>query len=102
MVEAPGYCPPGPKCLFYLTVYRHSRLPGTSLNREFGLQSQGFGCYGTSGQPAFWGTKYMKKLVFACLGATAAALGLTACSSNNQDQVNNAELNQPASDLNAL
>ena len=30
MVEAPGYCPPGPKCLFHLTVYRHSRLPGTS------------------------------------------------------------------------
>ena len=29
MVEAPGYCPPGPKCLFHLTVYRHSRLPGT-------------------------------------------------------------------------
>jgi hypothetical protein len=28
MVEAPGYCPPGPKCLFHLTVYRHSRLPG--------------------------------------------------------------------------
>src|SRR4051812_50191406 len=29
MVEAPGYCPPGPKCLFHPTVYRHSRLPGT-------------------------------------------------------------------------
>src|SRR6476620_4678559 len=29
MVEAPGYCPPGPKCLFHLTVYRHSRLPGS-------------------------------------------------------------------------
>jgi len=28
MVEAPGYCPPGPKCLFHLTVYRRSRLPG--------------------------------------------------------------------------
>jgi len=42
----------------------------------------------------------MKKLVFACLGVSAA-LGLAACS-NNQDQVNNAELNQPASDLNAL
>jgi len=27
-VEAPGYCPPGPKCLFHLTVYRRSRLPG--------------------------------------------------------------------------
>ncbi len=30
MVEAPGYCPPGPKCLFHLTVYRHSRSPGTT------------------------------------------------------------------------
>jgi len=30
MVEAPGYCPPGPKCLFHLTVYRHSRLPGAT------------------------------------------------------------------------
>jgi hypothetical protein len=28
VVEAPGYCPPGPKCLFHLTLYRHSRLPG--------------------------------------------------------------------------
>jgi len=42
----------------------------------------------------------MKKLVFACLGVSTA-LGLAACS-NNQDQVNNAELNQPGSDLNAL
>ena len=30
MVEAPGYCPPGPKCLFHPTFYRHSRLPGTA------------------------------------------------------------------------
>jgi len=30
MVEAPGYCPPGPKCLFHLTIYRHSRRTGTS------------------------------------------------------------------------
>jgi len=28
VVEAPGYCPPGPKCLFHLTIYRHSRSPG--------------------------------------------------------------------------
>ena len=28
LVEAPGYCPPGPKCLFHPTLYRHSRLPG--------------------------------------------------------------------------
>ena len=27
MVEAPGYCPPGPKCLFHQILYRHSWLP---------------------------------------------------------------------------
>jgi hypothetical protein len=43
----------------------------------------------------------MKKLVFALAGI--AALGLSGCNSNNQDQVNNAELNQPAADnLNQL
>ena len=43
----------------------------------------------------------MKRLVFLISGAAALALG--ACSSNNQDAVNNAELNQPAADdLNAL
>ena len=43
----------------------------------------------------------MKKLVFIVTGM--AALGLAACSSNNQDAVNNAELNQPAADnLNEL
>ena len=42
----------------------------------------------------------MKKLVFALTGI--AALNLAACSSNNQDAVNNAELNQPAEDLNQL
>jgi len=29
LVEAPGYCPPGPKCLFHPIVYRRSRLPGS-------------------------------------------------------------------------
>ena len=43
----------------------------------------------------------MKKLGFAITGA--AALALAACSGNNDDAVNNAELNQPAADdLNAL
>ena len=45
------------------------------------------------------GFKHMKKLVFALTGT--AALALAGCSVNNQDQVNNAEMNQPASDLNA-
>lgn len=42
----------------------------------------------------------MKMHVFALAGAAALALG--ACSSNNEDTVENAEMNQPASDLNAL
>ena len=43
----------------------------------------------------------MKRLVFLMSGAAALALG--ACSGNNQDAVNNAELNQPApEDLNGL
>jgi hypothetical protein len=42
----------------------------------------------------------MKKFVFVVTGITA--LGLSACNNNNQDAVNNAELNQPASDLNQL
>jgi len=28
LVEAPGYCPPGPKCLFHPILYRHSQFPG--------------------------------------------------------------------------
>lgn len=42
----------------------------------------------------------MKTRLFALAGL--AAFGLAACNSSNQDQVNNAELNQPATDLNAL
>jgi uncharacterized protein YcfL len=41
----------------------------------------------------------MKKLVFVVTGV--AALSLAACGSNNQDVVDNAEMNQPAPDLNA-
>lgn len=42
----------------------------------------------------------MKKLVFTAIVAAAAALA--ACNSSNQDQVNNAELNQPGAELNDL
>ena len=43
----------------------------------------------------------MKKLAFVIGGA--ALMALSACSGNNDDAVNNAELNQPAAeDLNAL
>ena len=47
------------------------------------------------------GLKPRKKLVFVVAGV--AALSLAGCNSNNQDQVQNAELNQPAADeLNQL
>ena len=43
----------------------------------------------------------MKKLTFAFVGT--AALLTAACNRGNEDQVNNAEMNQPSSsDLNAL
>jgi predicted component of type VI protein secretion system len=43
----------------------------------------------------------MKKFVFMVTGI--ATLGLAACSGNNQDAVNNAEVNQPsAEDLNQM
>ena len=43
----------------------------------------------------------MKRLVFLIGGAAVLALG--GCNSSNQDQVSNAEINQPAADdLNAL
>jgi hypothetical protein len=42
----------------------------------------------------------MKKLVFVVIGL--AALSLAACGGSNQDVVDNAEMNQPAPDLNEL
>lgn len=42
----------------------------------------------------------MKKLVFVLIGA--GALMTAACNRGSEDQVNNAELNQPAPELNAL
>ena len=42
----------------------------------------------------------MKRLVFVTIGT--AALALAACNKNNPDAVQNAELNQPESDLNEL
>jgi hypothetical protein len=46
------------------------------------------------------GSKRMKKLVFVFAGA--AALALSACSGSNQDAVENAEMNQPAAELDDL
>jgi hypothetical protein len=42
----------------------------------------------------------MKKLSFGLIGA--AALALAACSGSNEDAVTNAEMNQPAPELNEL
>ena len=42
----------------------------------------------------------MKRLTFAFVGA--AALTLAACSGDNQDAVDNAEMNQPPAELNEL
>jgi predicted component of type VI protein secretion system len=42
----------------------------------------------------------MKKLLFAT--AAVATLALAACSSNNEDSVQNAELNQPAAEFNDM
>jgi len=42
----------------------------------------------------------MKKLAFVMVGA--GALLTAACNKGNEDQVNNAEMNQPAPELNAL
>jgi hypothetical protein len=44
--------------------------------------------------------KHMKKLAFVMVGA--GALLTAACNKGNEDQVNNAEMNQPAPELNAL
>ncbi|HKX92877.1 MAG TPA: hypothetical protein VJM15_10715 [Sphingomicrobium sp.] len=42
----------------------------------------------------------MRKLGFLLVGS--AALATAACSGGNEDQVNNAEMNQPTPELNAL
>jgi hypothetical protein len=100
MVEAPGYCPPGPKCLFHLTVYRHSRSPGTD---EIGILRVNLkrGAVIAALLTGFMGNlNAMKRLAFAMVGT--AALALAACNNNKQDAVQNAELNQPESDLNEI
>jgi len=101
VVEAPGYCPPGPKCLFHAAIYRHSRLPGAAyigilqvnLKRTIAMAALPNGIHGEH--------KSMKRLAFVTVGA--ACLVLSACHRDNQDAVQNAELNQPdAEQLNEL
>jgi hypothetical protein len=68
---------------------------------DFARESQGSLCYADPAIVLVGERKRMKKVAF--LAAGIAALGLSACNSNNQDAVNNAELNQPAADsLNQL
>ena len=68
---------------------------------DFMRESQGFGCYGNSANENLGESKLMKKLAFVLAGV--AAVSLAACNRNNQDQVQNAEINQPAADqLNEL
>src|SRR5689334_25311809 len=101
MVEAPGYCPPGPKCLFHLTVYRHSRRTGT---RQIGilrvnLKNSAVIAVIANRLDGEWNV--MKRLAFVTLGTVS--LVLSACNNSNQDAVQNAELNQPnAEQLNDL
>ncbi|GAA4715366.1 hypothetical protein GCM10023325_09440 [Sphingomonas lutea] len=56
--------------------------------------------YGGARNLLNWGSKHMKKFVFAFVGT--AALALAACSGDNQDAVGNAEMNQPPAELNDL
>ena len=54
LVEAPGYCPPGPKCLFHPTFYQHSRLPGVpkiGIRAKFHKQLTNVGHPGTVTEP---------------------------------------------------
>ena len=94
MVEAPGYCPPGPKCLFHATIYRHSRLPGTPEIGIFNVNLKDRPDMASNASQPLGERKRMKRLVFAL--ASTAILGVAGCSSSNQDQVNNAEMNQPS------
>lgn len=108
MVEAPGYCPPGPKCLFHAAIYRHSRSPGmpeigifAANLKQRGWKTEADCCYVGPGFSDLRGLKNMKRLGFLIGGA--ALLALSACNNSNQDAVSNAELNQPAADdLNTL
>ena len=99
-MEAPGYCPPGPKCLFHLTVYRHSRRTGTAYLGILRVNLK-FTTVMASQTNRFHGErKVMKRLAFVTFAT--ALLTLTACNRNNQDAVDNAELNQPNAELNDI
>ena len=95
MVEAPGYCPPGPKCLFHPTVYRHSRRTGAY---EIGILRVNLNHAAVMARRAnmLAGKRNsMKKVAIVTIGT---ALALAGCHKDNPDAVQNAELNQPAAE----
>jgi len=101
MVEAPGYCPPGPKCLFHLTVYRHSRRTGTRQIGILRVNLKNSAVIAVIANRLDGERNVMKRLAFVTLGTVS--LVLSACNNSNQDAVQNAELNQPnAEQLNDL
>ena len=101
MVEAPGYCPPGPKCLFHLTFYRHSRRTGSTYLGILQMNLKVAAVMATVPTGMMGNEKVMRRLAFVTIGT--AALALAACNKNNPDTVENAEINQPqAEQLNDL
>ena len=97
MVEAPGYCPPGPKCLFHLTVYRHSRRTGIAYLGILRVNLKRCAVMAGAANRFHGERKVMKRLAFVTIATAALALG--ACNRNNDDAVQNAELNQPNAEL---
>ena len=95
-MEAPGYCPPGPKCLCHLTVYRHSRRTGTAYLGIFRVKLKLPAVMAAGPTGMMGNVKPMKRLAFVTIGT--AALALAACNKNNPDAVQNAEINQPAAE----
>jgi len=101
MVEAPGYCPPGPKCLFHAAIYRRSRRTGMHQIGILRVNLKLLAVMAALHSRLIGERKAMKRLTFVTL--SSAALALTACNRGNEDQVQNAELNQPAAEqLNEL
>ena len=99
-MEAPGYCPPGPKCLFHLTVYRHSRRTGIAYLGILRVNLKLSAVMAARTKRFHGELKVMKRLAFVTFAT--AALALAGCNRNNEDAVQNAELNQPNAELNDI
>ena len=104
MVEAPGYCPPGPKCLFHPILYRHSRqrfhatgpasirilwqifkrlTKAPNMGNRFGADGVETVLGKTRHAVAINKGIKMKKISFALVGA--ASLALAACGGQGDD-----------------